>query len=223
MKICPPFEKFGVTFVDSFDTRKIHPSKNLGGWENKPFSILHSSFEEVLFIDADNMVLKDPGFLFEDRLYQEAGNIIWPDFPVTGTQRWAIKADAWPTLGLKSRPGSEAESGQLLFDKRKVFKQLSLTMFMNSHSDYFYQRIGFGDKDTFPIAFFLCNEQPNYIRHRPRMTVDPVRIQFAPDGTGLFQHSRKWGFPAHNNTKMPGFFLEELCLGWLAELEQALS
>jgi hypothetical protein len=40
-----------------------HPS--LGGWQLKPYSIVHCPFREVLFLDADNVPLRDPTFLFE--------------------------------------------------------------------------------------------------------------------------------------------------------------
>src|SRR4029077_12182946 len=71
----PPFEKYGVEFVDSHEVRKLRPMRTLGGWQNKPFAIAHSSFEEVLSIDADNVALADPAPLFDDPVYRANGQV----------------------------------------------------------------------------------------------------------------------------------------------------
>jgi len=43
----------GVECVDAFRVRQKHPVRKLGGWELKPYAILHCPFEEVLLLDAD--------------------------------------------------------------------------------------------------------------------------------------------------------------------------
>ena len=78
--VMPPFEKYGVTFVDSLEVRKQIPIKRLGGWENKPYAVLCSPFEEVLLLDADNMVLQDPTMLFDTEIYRTLGSLFWSDF-----------------------------------------------------------------------------------------------------------------------------------------------
>ncbi len=49
-------------------------------WEMKGASILHSSFDQVLFLDTDNVPAKDPTFLFDSQPFRETGAIFWKDF-----------------------------------------------------------------------------------------------------------------------------------------------
>lgn len=59
--------------------------RKLRQWKNfqiKANSIISSSFEEVLYLDSDNIPLKDPTHLFESALYSDEGQpkaIFWPD------------------------------------------------------------------------------------------------------------------------------------------------
>lgn len=46
----------------------------------KVAALLHCSFDEVLLLDADNIPLFDPSYLFSDRLYRQHRNLFWPDF-----------------------------------------------------------------------------------------------------------------------------------------------
>lgn len=51
-------------------------------WKNfqiKADAIVYSSFEEVLYLDSDNVPLRDPTYLFESELYNEHGVVFWPD------------------------------------------------------------------------------------------------------------------------------------------------
>src|SRR5207302_1106010 len=47
--------RLGVRCVDGCKVRKKFPARILRGWELKPYAILHSSFREVLLLDADNV------------------------------------------------------------------------------------------------------------------------------------------------------------------------
>ena len=46
----------------------------------KAFAMMFSGFSEVLMLDADNVVVQSPDFLFESDLYVEHGAIFWQDF-----------------------------------------------------------------------------------------------------------------------------------------------
>src|SRR5262249_22048447 len=60
-----------VRCVDAYEVRKRYPVRLLGGWELKPFSILHSRFRYVLLLDADNVPVMNPEFLFDAAQFQE--------------------------------------------------------------------------------------------------------------------------------------------------------
>src|SRR5205085_10007566 len=70
----------GVECVDALELRKTFPIRILHGWELKPFAILHSNFREVLFLDADNVPVVNPAFLFDTPQFQAAGALFWPDY-----------------------------------------------------------------------------------------------------------------------------------------------
>lgn len=219
----PLFERYGVECVDSHEVRKRHPMRVLGGWQNKLFSIVHSPFEEVLSFDADNVALLDPAPLFDDPGYRRHGQIFWPDFLFEEACEWTIKPFAWEFLGLAPRTGAELESGQLLMHKTLSWEPLMLAFHMNEHPEFYYERCTFGDKDTYRLAWEFLGRSPYVIAKRPEMLEDMVRIQHAPGGAALFQHSRKWLLPLARNGHQASFRLERECFVWLAEFEEGLK
>ena len=139
------------------DARTILPQPRiLKGWELKPFAILHSRFEQVLFMDADNIAATDPSYLFDDPQLASHGAIFWPDLPPTVSPTTWIPALAWDVAGIFWRDGPAFESGQLLINKRACWQELNLTMHLNEHSDFWYRYI-YGDKDTFKLAWHKLN------------------------------------------------------------------
>lgn len=46
----------------------------------KAAAIINSRFNEVLYLDADNSVARNPEYLFEEPMYKERGALFWPDF-----------------------------------------------------------------------------------------------------------------------------------------------
>jgi hypothetical protein len=61
-------------------------------WEMKGASILHSSFDQVLFLDTDNVPARDPTVLFDSQPFKETGAIFWKDFGKLGKNNaiWSI-------------------------------------------------------------------------------------------------------------------------------------
>ena len=214
--LCTLFERQGVTFVDAHQVAREHGRTIGGGWQNKPFSILFSHFAEVLLLDADNMALQDPSRLFDDEAYLKTGALLWPDFPQRPGSRWSLRPEVWALLGLAERTGVELESGQLVFDKRKTWRALSVALHMNEHSDFWY-RYSYGDKDTFTLAFAVTDTPATVVGKGPVHLQRGVRIHFAPDGREIFQHCRKWTMPPAANWPMLGYRLEPLCMEWMKE------
>jgi hypothetical protein len=108
----PVFERLGVELVDSLEVRPNQPFGVVAGWQNKPFALVHSKFEEVLFLDADNFCLRNPEFLFDEPRYQASGCAFWPDFEGKAGDVACIKPFAWEFLELPPQPvGIELESG----------------------------------------------------------------------------------------------------------------
>ena len=164
---------------------------------SKQLAMLASAFQEVLFLDADNLPLRDPSFLFEEPLYTDTGLLMWPDF-------WAsqVKAGAWEALGIPPdmRPKGSHESGQVVLDKQRAWQPLLLAIFLNMRGDVFYpllSDIGQGDKETLPLAWLgLRRGKDGLVPHGTGAlhTADGIdkgtaMLQRSPDGVPLFLHA----------------------------------
>jgi hypothetical protein len=205
-------EERGAEPVDALQVARLHGVERLGGWELKPYAIMHSRFREVLLLDADNVPARDPSFLFEQPEYLASGALFWPD-----RVRLSPSNEVWVLSGLNYREMASFESGQMVLDKFRCWRALSLTHWLNQRSDTVY-RFLHGDKDTFLIAWLMVGQDFHLIPFQPK-TLDGVLCQRGPDGAVLFQHRTqvKWILEGENPA-IPGFRLEKECLALLDEL-----
>ncbi|MEZ6089746.1 MAG: hypothetical protein R3C05_17305 [Pirellulaceae bacterium] len=179
---------YGVTFRNATTLLKTHPFRFIQehwwrGWQLKSYALLHSSFENVLLLDADNYPTRDPEYLFDWPDYREHGAVIWPDQVKSPT----IMHDAVRHLFEIDPPTDRmAESGQLLMNRRRCWRQLVLAGFYNQAADLTYRYI-WGDKDTFPFAFHRTNAR--YARMWPECQIVPdCLLQYDFNGRVIFQH-----------------------------------
>ncbi|HXH19076.1 MAG TPA: FkbM family methyltransferase [Chitinophagales bacterium] len=204
----------GVQCVDALEMSKKVPSRILNGWELKAYALLHNPFEEVLLLDADNVPVVNPEFLFETRQYKETGAIFWPDLGRLQRERMI-----WKLCGVAYRDEPEFESGQILVNKEKCWKPLKLAMWYNEHSDFYFQHIH-GDKETFHLAFRKLGKDYAMPPHRVILN-SGVMYQHCFDGKVIFQHRNgpKWSY--HNdNPKLPGFRFEDECFEFVRQLKE---
>ncbi len=200
-----------VQCVDAHKIRKNSPVRLLNGWELKPYAIIHSDFSEVITLDADNVPLVDPAFLFETPQYARMGAIFWPDFG-----RLEQSRNIWQLSGVAYRDEPEFESGQIVIDKRRCWKPLKLTMWMNEHSDFWYRHIH-GDKETFHICWRKLGwdyAMPSRGIHALSATMCQHDFQ----GRRIFQHRNMAKWTIGENRRISGFQEEESCLGFLDDL-----
>jgi hypothetical protein len=205
-------EELGAHPIDAFEVAKRHHVKRLGGWELKPYAVMHSRFHEVLLLDADNVPVRDPSFLFDRPEYRDTGALFWPDIV-----RLSPDNEIWAISGLGYCNTPTVESGQMVLDKSRCWRALSLANWMNQHSEVFY-RFLYGDKDTFLISWLMLAQAYHMIRHRPKL-LDATLCQRDPEGAVLFQHRNgaKWILDG-NNPRIDGFRLEGECRALLREL-----
>lgn len=214
-------KKFGnIRIIDAslYKTLEGHdaPITDLSSYRIKPFAILVSGFAEILLIDADSIPVKNPSFLFDHPTYRKYGNLFMPDFEFIssniamnlalcpGGQAAFHKLHVQhPTEVLhpeSGKPLTLTESGEILIDKKRFWKQLNLTWWLNGRSNIFYQYF-FGDKDLYWIAFEILEKGTYYQNpHRPdgiggnQNNLIHTIVQHDPDGTPLFYHRTlsKW-------------------------------
>ena len=194
--------------------RRPKPASPLGGFELKPYAILHSRFREVLLLDADNVPVRNPEYLFELTEYAEHGAIFWPDYG-----RLSRSREIWGICGVSYRDEPEFESGQIVVDKLRCWEALQLTLWYNEHSDFFYKYIH-GDKDTFHMAFRKVG-QPYAMPAVPIHPLEYTMCQHDFKGERVFQHRNlaKW-ILRQPNLRIHDFWHEDECLRYLTQLEQ---
>ena len=121
---------------------------DLSGFTMKVAALVLSRFQEVLFLDSDNVPVSDPAALFEAPAFVRTGALLWPDY-------WASTAapDLAAILGVPALPKNTFESGQLVFDKARTWAGLMAASYFNIESGLYYELfsgfMGKGDKEGF--------------------------------------------------------------------------
>jgi ADP-heptose:LPS heptosyltransferase len=202
----------GVETVDAARLRRKVPARILDGWALKSYALLNSPFREVLFLDADNVPIVNPEFVFHTAEFAASGALFWPDTSEGVTTNPAI----WRSCGLRMPGEPEFESGQMVFDKLRCWRALSLARWFNDQADFYFQHMH-GDKETFHLAFRKL-KQPYHLVPHPMTVVSGVLCQHDFNGRRIFQHrSRdKWDFKKESPMKDLPFEAE--CHQYLAEL-----
>jgi hypothetical protein len=204
-------EPLGVTCIDALEVRKDHPIRHIGGWELNPFSILWSRFKEVIFLDADNVPLVNPEFLFDTLQFQATKAIFWPDYG-------RLKQDRkiWEICRVDYRDEPEFESGQIIIDKESCWRELQLTMHINEHSDFYYSFVH-GDKETYHMAWHML-KTPYSMPTKPIHGLRATMCQHDFDGRRIFQHRNMDKFKFDGNAQIRGFEQEEQCFSYVRQL-----
>jgi alpha 1,2-mannosyltransferase len=189
--------------IQTFDDLVPRKSnKSLSGYAFKLLALVFSSFEEVLMIDADNVVLSSPEYLFDIPDYREKGALLWKDFWLES------RAPEISEIGGLGLPGHWThESGQVMVNKSKIWPALMLACYMNHHWPLFYPLInnymGFGDKELLPVAltyvglsYGIISKGPDHIGVRTdRAAVyGNTMMQHDDRGEPIFLHANagKW-------------------------------
>jgi hypothetical protein len=206
----------GVECVDASRVRKQFPARILNGWELKPYALLHSPFREVLLLDADNVPVVNPGFLFDTPEFRRAGAVFWPDYD---RGKNAEAGRVWRSCGLRQPEEPEFETGQVILDKRRCWQALRLTMWFNENSDFYFQHLH-GDKETFHLAFRKLRQRYALIP-TPIHSLERTMCQHDFQGRRIFQHRNmdKWKWSLRNR-RIVDFRFERECWEDLRELRR---
>ena len=118
---CAELEKEGMAcrLLEDYMSMAVLPRP----YQWKIFTILFSSFKDIIFLDADDMPVKNPDFIFDAQIYRDKGAVLWPDY-------WKHSGTHWlPYILGVTEEASElfqdeksVESGQLIWDKERHWK-----------------------------------------------------------------------------------------------------
>ena len=103
----------------------VHCALQARNFYYKSVAIMLSTFEELLFLDSDNIAVQNPEVLFSNERYKTAHCLFWKDF---WDADWA--PDAPEILGVAEdrMPAYSLESGQMLLHKGKCAFNVLLTV-----------------------------------------------------------------------------------------------
>ncbi|KAL3666428.1 hypothetical protein V7S43_008679 [Phytophthora oleae] len=183
----------------------------------KIHAIYHSKFDRLLFLDADNVPVRDPSYLFESPEFVKTGTIFWPDFWHPDYTIFGIHENTmlWELLDMPFVDMFEQESGQLMVDRRRHAAPLELVKFYALHRPDFFTslRLVWGDKDLFRLAWLKLEVPFTMIQTPPGMAgtiydtllrsdfCGMTMVQHDPEGEILFMH--------RNQHKLTGRFTDD--------------
>lgn len=145
-------------------------------YQFKPFAMLFSSFEDILFLDADAFPLVDPSVLFTTEPFLSHSMLTWPDFWASSVSPlyYDIASRKIPPMDLRQ----STESGEVAISKKTHLKTLLLCAYYNFWGPTHYYPLlsqgaaGEGDKETFVTAaetvgesFYQVSEPLHAIGH----------------------------------------------------------
>ena len=147
------------------------------GFQMKPLSLICSSFQHVLTMDADLVYLKNPESLFTSEIYEKNGCLFWHDrFKPIHNPRYINNSRAvhlWYHLKIKhpserlkhsnfwnGRSRNYQESGSVYIDKSRFPETLRNLYQLNIDYEFTYQFMH-GDKETYWVAMEMTNRKEN--------------------------------------------------------------
>lgn len=201
--------------VDACAAMGLQPPRMANPWQLKAYAIIWSQFREVLYLDADQVPVRNPAELFSWPQYLAKGSVLWPDIIDLPEDN-----PIWKICQLLPRRAVSVESGQLLVDKARHWAGLDMALALNEEAQELYKLI-YGDKDTFLLGAMMSGEDIAIIPRRPKTDVPWCLYQLDFAGEVLFQHrtGAKWTYKGPQQ-QLPNFFHHGACENALAELRR---
>ncbi|RGP76748.1 mnn2-type ii membrane [Fusarium longipes] len=157
-------------------------------YQYKVLSIIFSSFQDILFLDADAFPLRNPDHLLDVEPYKSNGLVTWPDFwlPTISPLFYKIAGAEKPKVTINSR---SSESGIMLYNKARHADSLLLAAYYNFYGPRFYYQLhsqgawGSGDKETFMQSAYVLGNPFWQVKRSPEL-VTSEKINW---GSGIWQ------------------------------------
>eukprot|EP00834_Sanchytrium_tribonematis_P007598 NODE_713_length_4517_cov_0.967180.p1 type:complete len:448 gc:universal NODE_713_length_4517_cov_0.967180:2479-3822(+) len=180
-----------------FVSQPIQYVENARNYQLKSASILASQFNEILFLDSDNLPVKDPVEFFDMPEYKKFGLVLWPDIWKTHP-----KNPIFNIFDKKCSNQWEIEAGQMLIHKEKHMKTLLMSYYIMQDRGFWFDLL-FGDKDVMKYAadfvglkYKVVPYFPSLVGYLDRFKGDKffcglVMLQNGFDGEPMFFHANQ--------------------------------
>lgn len=122
-------------------------------YQLKSFAVLFSSFEKIIWLDADCIPIHDPATLLNSEPFKSTGLVTWPDYWASTISPLYFTISRQPEFPTTDRATTEA--GMFLVSKEAHSRTLLLAAYYNYYGPSHYYHLldqgapGEGDKDTF--------------------------------------------------------------------------
>ena len=175
--------------VDTTGIRCVH------GWQIKINAILQSEYQQIIHLDADNIVTRDPSYLFDCEAFRQNAAMFWMDNPNVNDFHGRIIEDQWRRTGSDRRDRiNDIETGQMVIDKQRGAKALQIIKHFADRADYWEgfnggeRGVWYGDKTSFHMGFKLTGT-PHHIQPWNRWNAGGFYEHCDPSGQVIFQHA----------------------------------
>lgn len=175
--------------MDSFFPQPANSTAmNLEKYQFKVFSLLFSTFQDILYIDTDAFPIHKPDYLLQVEPFISHGLVTWPDFwlPTVSPLFYEIAGVKRPPVSPESR---STESGIMLYNKAKHAESLLLAVYYNLYGPKLYYPLhsqsawGQGDKETFRLSATVLGNPVWHVQTPPEwMSSEDIH-----EGSGIRQ------------------------------------
>ncbi|CCH42193.1 putative secreted protein [Wickerhamomyces ciferrii] len=156
--------------LDNVFGEEVMSTMKFSGYQYKSLALIASSFDSILFMDSDNILVSNPDKLFYSKPFINHGMVLWPDYWLRTTSplfydianinitNKRVRMGKWPMLESKiipenqldqvplhdlegSIPDLSSESGQLMIRKSDHLKTILLSFFYNLYGPNFFYKL----------------------------------------------------------------------------------
>ena len=191
---------------------------SIAHYQLKIFAVLFSSFEEIIWVDADCFPLYQPETLLDAEPFKSTGLVTWPDYWESAVSPLYFKISRQPVPLMIARQSSE--TGVFLVSKKNHHLTLMLSAYYNYYGPSHYFRLlsqgapGEGDKETFIQAasavgelFYTVSEKVAPIGHPlPGDISGSAMVQTDPIEDFALTSQGKWRVQDPTVAKAPRVF-----------------
>ena len=190
-----------------FVSQPIQFVDNERNYQLKSAALLASQFDDILFLDTDNVPVKDPIPFFHMPEYLKFGLILWPDIWKTHP-----KNPIYDIFNQECTNQWETEAGQMLINKNMHMKTLLMSYYIMQDRGFWFDVL-FGDKDVMRYAakivglpYKIVPWFPSIVGYMDRFKGDRffcglVMLQNGFNGEPMFFHANQVKYRGHDVNK----------------------
>ena len=183
---------------------KAQSHVSLEKYQYKVLALVFSSFEDIIFLDADAFPAHDPDYLLDVEPFLSTGLVTWPDFWISTSSHYFYEIAGLDVPPLTMRACSE--SGIMIYSKRMHADSLLLSVYYNYYGPSHYYPLlsqgapGEGDKETFLHAALALGKSFYDVRTPVSVMGDWVDGEWYSAGMKQADPAKDWAIQRGNQT-----------------------